>query len=194
MCAFQDHLHLAHTYWKENLQPGDNVIDATCGNGKDTLVLAQILFSHSLESKLIGIDIQQEAIQRTQNLLNSHLSQTQQERIFLYCQSHACFPALAYTMPIRLIVYNFGYLPQGDKSITTLQTSSVESFQAALNLLAPGGFLSAICYPGHAEGMQEQTAIHAYAKKLSDRQWQVNLHTWPGRINSPTLLWIEKTY
>ncbi len=190
---FQSHIDLAHRYWKEILKPNDHAIDATCGNGKDSLVLAQYLFSHSLESSLIGIDIQSEAIERTRTLLASHLNQQANQRIFLYNQSHSTFPAYAYQVPIRLIVYNFGYLPKGDKSITTLATSSIDSFQAGLSLLMPGGAISATCYPGHSQGKEEQSDLLSYAETLDPSQWSVTWHTWPNRKLAPTLLLVQKS-
>lgn len=189
---FQSPIDLAHQYWKQLLQPGDHAIDATCGNGKDTLMLAELLFSHSLEGSLIGMDIQAEAIERTRMLLGSYLSEKEQKRIFLYQQSHATFPAAAYQVPVRLIVYNFGYLPQGDKSITTLVESSITSLRAALHLLMPKGVISATLYPGHPEGMREQIAFLELAAHLDPSLWCVTWHTFPNRTLSPTLLLLQK--
>jgi len=191
---FQSHIDLAHTYWKKILRPYDHAIDATCGNGKDTLVLANLLISNSQESILIGIDIQSEAITRTRTLLASHLSEKQRDRVFLFHQSHTQFPALAYNVPIRLIVYNFGYLPGGDKSVTTLSKTSIQSFQAALPLIMPGGAISATCYPGHNEGGNEQNALLSFVQALDPSQWCVTWHTWPNRMLSPTLLFLQKRF
>ena len=93
---------------------------------------------------------------------------------------------------MRLIVYNFGYLPQGDKSITTLVQSSKDSVHAALDLLMPGGVISATLYPGHPEGMREQTALLDMAARLDPSRWGVTWHTWPNRTLSPTLLLLQK--
>lgn len=190
---FQSHLDLAHRYWKEILKPGDHAIDATCGNGKDTLILAKFLFSQSLESSLIGIDIQAKAIARTRASLTSHLSKKEYERVFLYHQSHATFPLYAHQVPIRLIIYNFGYLPGSDKSITTLKTSSLQSFQAALSLIIPTGAISATCYPGHPEGAQEEQGLLDYVRTLDPAHFSVSWHTWPNRKLSPSLLFIQKS-
>src|SRR5262245_56974336 len=65
---FQSHIDLAHSYWKRLLQDGDWAIDATCGAGFDTLKLAEF------GAGVIGIDIQEEAIRRTEELLKSSLS------------------------------------------------------------------------------------------------------------------------
>jgi len=189
---FQSPIDLAHRYWEKILKPHDHAIDATCGNGKDTLVLANLLIPHSQESTLIGMDIQPEALARTRTLLFSHFSEKQNERIFLFQQSHAVFPALAYQVPIRLIVYNFGYLPGGDKAITTQSKTSIESFEAALPLIMPGGAISATCYPGHREGENEQNVLLSFVHTLNPSQWCVTWHTWPNRTLSPTLLLLQK--
>jgi hypothetical protein len=194
MCAlkFNSVIDTAHKYWKEILQPEDHAIDATCGNGQDTLALAQLLFPLSSVSTLIGIDIQTQAVERTRCLLASHLADTDMQRVFLYEQSHAAFPPKAYQMPIRLIVYNFGYLPRSDKSITTQEKSSIESFQAALSLIMPGGVISATCYPGHPEGGREQSALLNIARALKPNEWCVTFHTWPNRTLCPSLLLVHR--
>lgn len=184
---FHSPIDLAHHYWKQLLQPGDNVIDATCGNGKDTLILAEQLFSLSDASTLIAIDIQQQAIERTRSLLKAF-----SKNIHFFTQSHATFPELAYTFPIRLIVYNFGYLPHGDKALTTLTESTLASFEAALALIMPGGCISATCYPGHLEGKREESALLAFSQKLDPTQWCITWHTWPNRTLSPSLLLLQK--
>ena len=66
---YRSHLDLAHTYWKQVVSSGDWAIDATCGNGKDTLKLAQLL-----EGRVIGLDIQGEAIEKTRALLKKRAS------------------------------------------------------------------------------------------------------------------------
>jgi hypothetical protein len=186
---FHSPIDLAHNYWKQLLQPGDNVIDATCGNGKDTLFLTELLFTLSDVSTLIAIDIQQQAIEKTRSLLKAC-----DKNIHFYTQSHATFPEVAYTLPIRLIVYNFGYLPQGDKSLTTLTESSLASLKAALALVMPGGCISATCYPGHLEGSREETALLALTQTLDPTHWCITWHTWPNRTLSPSLLLIQKNH
>ncbi|MGA8165254.1 MAG: hypothetical protein WB791_09565 [Waddliaceae bacterium] len=44
---FCSHLRLAHFYWKQLIREGGRVIDATCGNGNDTLVLSQCVLQES---------------------------------------------------------------------------------------------------------------------------------------------------
>ena len=58
------HLELARFYWKMVLQAGDWAIDATCGNGKDTLQLGKFSLGG-----IIGLDKQQIAIENTTTLI-----------------------------------------------------------------------------------------------------------------------------
>src|SRR3990172_1473900 len=66
---FQSHLDLAHAYWTTLLRDGGWAIDSTCGGGRDTLKLARILSCRE-GSRVTGVDIQKEAIERTQALLD----------------------------------------------------------------------------------------------------------------------------
>lgn len=186
---FHSSIDLAHNYWRNLLRPGDCAIDATCGNGKDTLQLAQIL---NPNGTLIGIDIQQEAIDKTSSLLRAHFSFSTLQKIHLYCQSHVHFPPLAFSLPVHLIVYNLGYLPGGNKELTTLTSSTVESVLAALQLITPGGAISLTCYPGHLEGAREEKALIDIALHLPIAEFNICLHTFPNRFSSPSLLFIQK--
>src|SRR5882672_6066525 len=115
---FQSHIDLAHHYWKLLLNRGGWAIDATCGGGHDTLLLTELLLDKG-SSGVIAIDIQEEAISRTRELLPSSFL----PHVHLFQQSHVDFPSLASTVPLKLVVYNLGYLPRGNKQLTT-QTST----------------------------------------------------------------------
>lgn len=47
--------------------------------------------------------------------------------------------------------YNLGWLPGGDKSITTELEDTLESIEAARRLVKSGGMISVMLYRGHAE-------------------------------------------
>src|SRR5690349_11651165 len=155
---FSSHIDLAHHYWMQIVKKGDTVIDATCGNGKDTLILARLALDEG-QGRLIGLDIQSEALLRTKQLLCEHLSESLMERICLFEQSHVEFPKEIIDRSIRLIVYNLGYLPSGNKAVTTTATTTLISVERALDLLMPGGLLSITCYPGHDQGKKEEEAL-----------------------------------
>lgn len=181
---FQGHLDFAHSLWKGHLKPGDWAIDATCGNGRDTALLAQLIGS---EGGIIALDLQEEAIASSKKLLFQNISY-----IHFYCQSHASFPTLCLEKPIRLIVYNLGYLPGGNKEVTTQVDTTLASVQAGMDLLQPGGLISITCYPGHPEGAREQTALLDMVRQLPSDLWSCSYHTWLNRKKCPSLLIIQK--
>ncbi len=184
------HLTLAKSYWKTHLKPGDIAIDATCGNGHDTLFLSQLLLSDS-SSAIFSFDIQPEAIQNTETLLKRNLSPDHFRRVLLHRRSHLDLNAVPLPYSPRLIVYNLGYLPGGNnKSLTTQTDSTLESVKLSLELLADDGAVSITCYPGHDEGMREEAALLSFAQTLSSKEWNVCHHKWLNRPRSPSLLWI----
>lgn len=181
-------IRLAHAYWEAHLDPGSVAIDATCGNGKDTLQLAHILAQKG-GGAVIGLDVQHIAIARTQALLASHALPG--VALHLFVSSHEQFPALCQTMPIQLIVYNLGYLPGADKSLTTRCESTLISLQAAMALLSMRGAISLTTYPGHPEGKREHEALLAHLSTLGP-QWMVWHQQRMGRPNAPNLFLIQR--
>jgi hypothetical protein len=185
------HISLAHAYWKSHLSPGDNAIDATCGNGYDTFALAKLLLSHP-DSLLLGFDIQSSALEQTESLLKQSLPEEHLARVLFQRRCHSELDQVPLPHPPKLVVYNLGYLPGSDKSITTLTPSTLSSLEKATSLLAPEhGALSITCYPGHPEGKKEEDAIVQWAEKLPSHKWQVCHHRWLNRKASPSLLWIR---
>ncbi|HSX12479.1 MAG TPA: class I SAM-dependent methyltransferase [Rhabdochlamydiaceae bacterium] len=181
--VFNSHLDLAHQYWQKILQRGDWAIDATCGNGKDSLKLAHLVTD---SGGVISLDIQTEALEK------ARLFTSQQKNIHFFLISHHTFPSLAYTKPIRLIVYNLGYLPGGDKTLTTQAETTLESLKTALSLLMAGGMISITCYPGHDEGAREENILLSFINQLDPSIWNICHHRALNRLKSPSLLIFQK--
>ena len=180
------HLDLAKWYWQRQIAPGDTAIDATCGNGHDTLFLAQLPLSF-----LLALDIQPAAIEKTRSLLALHLNDEELKRVSLREMSHDDLMKIACPPP-KLVVYNLGYLPGGDKSITTKTPSTMTSIASALSILGENGAISITCYPGHEEGKKEEDALLEFAGTLPSNQWEVRHHRWLNRLRSPNLIWIAR--
>lgn len=189
---FQSHLDLAHSYWHQLIQPGDIVVDATCGNGQDSLILCNLTLQ-DLKGKVWALDIQAKAIEQTQNYLAQHLKKEQIARVFYQQGCHSQFPTSIETGTVTLIIYNLGYLPGNNKDLTTLTHSTLESLKQALALLKPGGLISITCYPGHAEGLNEQIALLDFVAYLPANEWSCCHHQWLNRKKSPSLLLLQKT-
>lgn len=169
----------AHRYWKEIVEPSDTVIDATLGNGKDALFLAPLC------KTLIGIDIQQAAIASSKTILPF-------DNIQFILGSHAEFPGFIVPGSVKLIVYNLGYLPRGDKSVVTKTETTLQSLKNAQDLVMPGGMISITCYSGHEEGAKEEAAVLAFASSLNPEEWCTSQHRWLNRSRCPSLVLLAK--
>ncbi len=177
---FHSHLDLAHSYWSKLLTREDIVIDATCGNGHDTLFLSQ------LAAKVYAFDLQEKAISSTKTLLGDV------SNVHLEARCHSTFPANIPQSSVKLIVYNLGYLPGGNKELTTMTETTLASIKAAEQLIMTGGAISITCYPGHPQGAIEQQKILEYVKTLPPQLWNCCFHEWVNRAASPSLLLLQK--
>ncbi len=171
------HLELAHDLWRSRVLPGDLAIDATLGNGHDALFLSE------LGCKVVGMDIQEAALAKAKERIG-------EDKIELHLRSHAEIGSLILPKKPKLIVYNLGYLPGGNKEITTVTESTLSSAQDSLDLLNCTGALSITCYPGHDEGLKEEEALIKWASQLDPKQWSVCHYRWLNRLRAPSLLWI----
>ena len=190
---FSSHIDLAHHYCRSIVKAGDTVIDATCGNGHDLLALAQAALTPD-RGRVFGLDIQQDALKNSLALLKGRLPEPLLQRVFLLQRSHAEFPEECQRGSVKLIVYNLGYLPGGNKSLTTIAPTTLVSVQNALLLLEHGGAVSITCYPGHPEGKIEEEALLAFLQGLNLKYFSVCHHRWLNRADSPSLLLIQKKF
>ena len=142
---------VAHRWLKEHLDSKSVCIDATCGNGNDTLFLAERCL------KVYAFDIQHQAIENTKKRC-AHLN-----NITYFEMSHA-FMEEAVHEPVDCVVFNFGYLPKADSSIITQKESSLPALDASMKLLKPNGFLVLCCYGGHEGGQEETDAVFDWIK------------------------------
>jgi len=163
-------------------------IDATCGNGFDTLFLAKIT-----KKIVLSFDIQAAAIESTKQ----RLSKTSDEKkVVLLNQSHAnmldyCQQQQADAIGnVDAITFNLGYLPRADKSITTSADSTIAALDASLRLLSPVGIISIICYRGHDGGLMESEAV---LKWLNEQQLSYEtIDSAKANATTPFLLVIKQ--
>ena len=127
-----------------------------------------------------------QALEQTKKRLEE-LSEAERKIIILKQQSHASFEEAN----VKLIVYNLGYLPGGEKTITTQCETTLESIRGAMDCLSLNGALSITCYPGHTEGAKEQEAVLAFLSTLCSKKWLICHHQWLNRPLSPTWIWMQ---
>lgn len=181
-----DILPFAHDLLRRHIQAGDKVLDGTAGNGLDTLFLAECV---GQTGTVFAFDIQETALNNTaQRLTKQQLNQ----QVKLILAGHERLDEFVNT-PLSAAIFNFGYLPQGDKTITTLPETSVMALDKALTLLKDKGLLVAVIYHGHEMGKHEKDALLSYAAALNCQEYKVAQYTWLNRPNYPPLvLAIEK--
>ncbi len=166
---------------------GDTVVDATAGNGNDTLFLAQ----HVGETgKVVAFDIQQEALDATKQRLEKEGVQTP---VDLILDSHANVHQYV-DGKIGGAMFNLGYLPYSDDlSVVTEPDSTVQAVDRMLDLLKKDGMITISVYDGHEGGPEERDALLAYVKKLHQKDAHViRYELLNQRRNPPFLIAIEK--
>ncbi len=137
-------------------------MDATCGNGHDTLFLCRALAGRGF---VLGIDIQKAALLRTRGRLAEHglearLLHGDHRRL----AGHLDEAGLA---RIDAAIFNLGYLPGGDRTLTSRPESTVGALRACLARGAPGFRLAVTAYRGHAGGADEERAVRAFMEEAA---------------------------
>ncbi len=170
-----------HDLLKDTLNINDITVDATCGNGHDTLFLAT-------NSKFVyGFDIQELAINNTDRLLQDNGKSNYK----LIKDTHAMMSNYI-TVKVKAITFNLGYLPGSDKSIITRTASTLDAIKNGLSILKTGGLITIILYIGHPGGFQEATKLEEYLKGLPKNNYNVVKYDFINANMSPYVLVIEK--
>lgn len=144
---------VVHSLWKHVLRKGDVVIDATCGNGHDTLALLRMVADKTGGGCVYAMDIQKVALESTSVLLGQSLSPVEKEHVELFLMCHSKMDEIVPSgVDVRLVAFNLGYLPGGEKSIITRSNTTLLALEAAKRILAPGGLITAVVYVGHPGG------------------------------------------
>lgn len=164
---------------------GDVVLDCTVGNGHDTVRLADLVGD---EGRVYGFDIQEEALKRAEERL---ISENLIDRVTLIKDGHENVDKHV-TEEVNLAIYNLGYLPGGNKGLTTRKETTIESIEKVLKLLKPGGIISLMVYIGHDKGF-EANGVYEYIKNLDQKKYSVLQFDFINQVNNPPKLYfIEK--
>ncbi|TKY49417.1 putative rRNA methylase YtqB [Spatholobus suberectus] len=163
---------IAHMVWKHVVQKGDTVIDATCGNGFDTLAMLNLVADDSHDGYVYALDIQKDALDNTSLLLEESLNSNEKQHVKLF---NICHSKMESVVPrnalVRLVAFNLGYLPGGVKEIITRAETTLLALEAAKRILMPGGLISIVVYVGHPGGREELEAVESFAARLCVENW-----------------------
>ncbi len=174
-------LSLGKEYLKKVVKPGDSVIDATCGNGYDTLFLKELVGD---EGRVYGFDIQAIALENTTKLLKE---KGQEKNVNLYLSSHSELDKYV-SEQVRAVVFNLGYLPKGNHAIMTAPETTIVAIEKALELLADDGIIAIIIYHGGDSGFHERDELIKYLERLNNKKFSVLMHNFINQINYPPIL------
>ena len=180
MALTDDAHNLVRTHFENKVKR--IAVDATCGNGFDTEFLVELGFL-----EVHAFDIQNAALSNTKNRLSDKTAKS----VELHLASHDRITEFV-NDKIDCIMFNFGYLPGGDKNITTNANTSVKALEKASKLLHSGGLISLICYPGHPSGALETKAIKTWFKNLNSFSIETHLAASP-KPSAPILYQLTKT-
>ncbi len=184
----QTALHFSHSLLEEILQPGDHVIDATMGNGYDTVFMAEKI---GKTGHVYSFDIQKEALLSTKSKLTE---QGLLDRTSLFLQGHETLSTVVdEAQPIKAGIFNLGYLPKSDKSVITLPETTRIAMEEILKRLVPRGRMILVVYYGHEGGEKELDMVQDYCQSLPQEKYNVLKYQFINQKNNPPILYcVEK--
>ena len=159
-------------------------LDATCGMGNDTIYISKLLKEHG---HIDSYDIQSIAVEATRE----KLEKLNISNVTLYHKSHEFIDASLYD----LAIFNLGYLPTCDKTITTKKETTMIALEKLINEINNNpNLLIIIClYPGHKEGKIESDFFDEYVYNLDSKKYLVCKYLNYNRPSSPYIITISKT-
>lgn len=174
-------LEMAHDFLAEVLSPTAVAVDATMGQGFDTVFLAKRSVC------VYAFDVQEQALLWTRERLaeeglTAELIHAGHERLDDYVNGS-----------IDAAIFNLGYLPKADKSVITQPKTTILALQKLLHQLKVGGRVSLMVYYGHEGGQAEKEALQAFVSQLSQKEFAVMIYQALNQVNQPPfLIMIEK--
>ncbi len=168
---------LAHQRLAAHLRPGHWVVDATAGNGHDTLFLARAV---SPGGRVFAFDLQCRALAATRRRLEAAGLEAVVTLIRAGHQRMARHLPPEARGRLAVVMFNLGYLPGADKTLVTRPDTTLQALATAADWLAPDGLLSILAYRHHPGGAEETAAVSAWLEDLPG--WTVEAHPSPGPL------------
>lgn len=171
---------IAHDFLEPILNEESIAVDFTCGQGFDTLFLAK----HS--RKTFAFDIQEKAIQQTK----TRCEEAGIGNVEVILDSHINIKQ--YIKHFHVGIFNCGYLPHGEKNVTTHGEEVLRAIHESLDVIEKDGRIVVVLYPGFENGKQESCMIENETRKLSSKYYDVMKFQLTNRNEAPYLIIIDK--
>ena len=174
-------LEMAHDFLAQVITPEDIVVDATMGNGHDSLFLAK------LAKQVYAFDIQEQALEKT----SQRIQEAGLTNVDLILQGHETVDQ--FVTEVKAAIFNLGYLPSADKSIITQPQTTLEALEKLCQMLVKGGRIAIMIYYGHEGGDIERDAVLDFVSQLPQQEYTATMYRTLNQINNPPfLVMIEK--
>lgn len=190
MACIPTFLDFSASILRQVLHPGDLAVDATLGNGRDAVLLAEAV---GPAGRVFCFDIQELAIRRASERL---AAAGVLERVVLLRAGHE---RLAEHLPpealrrVRAATFNLGFLPGSDRRVVTRPETTLAALTALLPFMAPSGVVSIAVYTGHPGGQAEGEAIAAWCAALDPALWRAVRHEQVNKpVNREVLYLLER--
>ncbi len=170
-----------HHFIEDHVQAGDICMDATMGNGNDTVLLSKLVGE---KGRVIAFDIQQMALDNTERKLEQENCSNNYK---LVLESHERMGEYAEKDSVSCITFNLGYLPGGDHNKATKGESSIRAIETGLSLLKKKGLMTVCIYSGGDSGFEEKETVLAYLKALDSKKYLVIISEYANRPNNPPI-------
>lgn len=174
---------MAQRFLLTRLPAASTAVDATAGNGHDTLFLAQ---NTPPEATVWAFDIQAAAFANTRRRLAEHGCA---DKVRLVADSHVNVDRHV-TAPPDAVMFNLGYLPGADHTVTTLADTTLVALARITGLLNAGGMMTIVAYPGHPAGQEENAAVAGFLRTLPQKQYTVSCWAVLNQKNNPPVLYL----
>lgn len=174
-------IEYTHHFIRQHVEQGDTCIDATAGNGHDTLFLCELVGENG---KVVAMDIQEMAVNHTKMLLQENSFEGNAEVVL---DSHEHIGRYAGKESVSCIVFNLGYLPGGNHALATKAKSTITAMEASLQLLKKNGLLSVTIYSGGDSGFEEKDAVLEWMRQLDAKKYLVIVSEYYNRPNHPPI-------
>lgn len=174
-------LQYARTLLEMSVCEGDIAVDATAGNGHDTLYLANLVGD---DGYVYAFDVQKEAVDAT---LHRLLDNSLEHRAIVLKDGHENVANYIHK-PVSAAIFNLGYLPGSNHEIVTKPNTTIQAIESLLQLLKVGGMIVLVVYHGHEGGKDERDEVIRYVSDLPQKHVHVLRYEFMNQKNDPPFI------
>ncbi|RPF50252.1 class I SAM-dependent methyltransferase [Aquisalibacillus elongatus] len=179
----------AHDLLAQSITTGSTVVDATLGNGHDSLYLNELV---GPEGKVIAFDVQDEALQSSKSLFEQHGI----KQVEMHLKGHENAPSILDDKGIHeidAVIFNLGFLPGSDHQVTTSGDTTIQAINGLFPILKSGGYIVIVVYPGHEEGQAEKNDLMNYLKTFPANKGDIAQYKMVNRSDkAPFVVYLYK--